>query len=100
MNACWFSACRQKTNTGLTEQVDLEEVQRAFKTLGAAQPGSALSATRFQEAMTTLGEVMDVEELSEALRLLTGKSSVKDALPSKLTPAAFVELLGFESAAG
>lgn len=74
-------------------------MQRAFKTLGASQPGTVLPAARFQEAMMTLGEVMDVEELSEALRLLTGKSSVKDALPNRLTPDAFVELLGFESAA-
>lgn len=91
---------RSNDCSGESEQVDLEEVQRAFKTLGATEPGMVLSGGRFEEVMTTLGEVMDAEELAEALRLLTGHAAVKDALPAKLTPESFVELLGFESAAG
>lgn len=83
--------------TAINAQVDLEEVQQAFKTLGASQPGVVLPNERFVDAMTTLGEAMDGDELTEALRLLTGKATVKDALPEKLTPASFAELLGFES---
>eukprot|EP00892_Ulva_mutabilis_P006792 jgi/Ulvmu1/4485/UM002_0210.1 len=79
--------------------VDLEEVQQAFKTLGASQPGMVLPTDRFVEAMTTLGEVMDADELTEAFRLLTGKPTVGEALPAKLTPGSFAELLGFESTA-
>lgn len=90
---CWEPDVR------LHEQVDLEEVQKAFRTLGASQPGLVLPGDRFVDAMTSLGEVMDTDELTEALRLLTGKDSIAEALPAKLTPSSFSELLGFDSAA-
>jgi hypothetical protein len=81
-------------------QVRLDEVEAAFAALGAPPPGCELPAACFEEAMTELGERMDGGELAEALRLLTGKGSVAEALPGALTPLSFAQdILGFEAAA-
>jgi hypothetical protein len=81
-------------------QVKLDDVEKAFVVLGANRPHKVLMADRFVEALTTLGETMDVEELTEAMRLLTGKSDLHKALPSQLTPISFLnDLLGLETAA-
>jgi hypothetical protein len=81
-------------------QIKLADVEEAFVTLGASRPHKALSAERFVEALTTLGEKMDAEELAEAMQLLTGRADLSKALPSQLTPSSFLhELLGLEAAA-
>lgn len=81
-------------------QVLLEQIEKAFVTLGAARPKARLTAPQLIEAVTTLGETMDMEELSEAMRLLTGKEQLTDAMPAQLTPLSFAtDVLGFEAAA-
>lgn len=81
-------------------QTTLGDVEAAFATLGGAGPERALPRERLVEALTTLGEAMDAEELAEAARLLTGERDVARALPASLTPEAFThDLLGFPAAA-
>ena len=72
-------------------QVSLDDVAAAFAALGAVEPGCVLSADRMLEAVATLGERMESEELGEALRLLTGKDSPAEALPAELTPLSFAQ---------
>lgn len=77
----------------------MEEIEKAFVTLGGNRKTKALSSNRFVEVVTTLGEAMEVQELSEAIRLLTGHGSLEAALPQEMTPQHFAsELLGFEAA--
>ena len=81
-------------------QTTLDDVEAAFATLGASGAEAALGRERFVEALTTLGEAMDAEELAEAARLLKGERDVARALPASLTPETFArDLLGFPTAA-
>lgn len=79
-------------------QTLLDEIEKAFVVLGASRPHKTLKAERLIEVVTTLGETMDLEELTEAMRLLTGKHVLQEALPSQLTPFSFAQdVLGFEA---
>jgi hypothetical protein len=79
-------------------QTRLDEIEKVFVVLGASRPHMTLKSERLVEVVTTLGEKMDLEELTEAMRLLTGKHVLQDALPSQLTPLSFAQdVLGFEA---
>lgn len=78
-------------------QVDLTEVEEAFKKLGASKQG-VLSTERLQEVLTNMGEAFDENELKETLRLLTEKESLAEVAGSHITPQKLAcNILGFES---
>jgi hypothetical protein len=78
--------------------VDLNEVEKAFKTLGATKQGCMLTAQRMDEVLASMGEAMEADELKEALILLTSKETLKEAAGDKFSPHMFAcNVLGFES---
>lgn len=82
----------------LLAQVDLNEVEKAFKKLGASKQGCLLTAERLEEVLTTMGEVMEEDELKEALSYLTAKDSLQEAAGKQISPHSFAcDILGFES---
>lgn len=83
---------------GLLAQVDLTEVEKAFKTLGGTKQQNLLTAERLEEVLTTMGEAMEADELKEALNFLTGKESLEEAAALQISPQVFAcNILGFES---
>jgi hypothetical protein len=81
-------------------QEDMEDIVKAFITLGATKPKNSFTVDRFHEILTSLGDVMDDEELTEALQFLTGKETIEKALPESITPKVLAtDILGFEAPA-
>jgi hypothetical protein len=78
--------------------VDLNEVEKAFKKLGATKQGCMLTAERLDKVLASMGEVMEADELKEALIFLTSKESLIEAAGDKISPHTFAcNILGFES---
>ena len=78
----------------------MEEIVKAFATLGGNRKNNALTGERFVEVMTTMGEIIETEELREALRLLTGHESLDKVIPQTLTPEIFTrDILGLDTQA-
>lgn len=81
----------------LLKQVDLNEVERAFKKLGATTK-QMLSAERLEEVLTSMGEPMEADELKEALNFLAAKETLEEAAGPAISPQTFAcNILGFES---
>ena len=79
-------------------QVDLNEVEKAFKTLGATNKQCQLTSERLEEVLTSMGEPMEADELKEALNFLAAKETLEEAAGPAISPQTFAcNILGFES---
>lgn len=79
-------------------QVDLNEVEKAFKTLGATNKQCQLTSERLEEVLTSMGEPMEADELKEAISFLASKETLEQAAGPQISPHTFAcKILGFES---
>ncbi len=80
--------------------VSAEDIEAAFKALGAPSSHGRLQREALLTQLQQLGERMTADELVAALSALTGHDRVADAMPHALTAATFAaDVLGFEQPA-
>jgi hypothetical protein len=76
--------------------VSRQQVEAAFRTLGANTAAGVLSSAQLLEMLQTGGEPMGAEELQQVLAALTGCDNPEAALPEWLDAGTFMtEVLGF-----